>query len=143
MPRISGKFWKVEQHREKMKSMCNDDHNSNSNNNNNNNNNWLGFSLSPQMKMGLVPHDPQHHHHTQTRSSSSPSSSAAISGVSCAVPSNFFNSSSNHLNYGICYGVDGDQNLGLYSHQLPVMPLKSDGSLCIMEALGRSQQPQG
>ncbi|WOK92251.1 hypothetical protein Cni_G00942 [Canna indica] len=39
---------------------------------------------------------------------------------------------------GICYGGEGEHG-GLYS-QLPVMPLKSDGSLCIMEALSRSQQ---
>ncbi|XP_047955809.1 AP2-like ethylene-responsive transcription factor ANT isoform X2 [Salvia hispanica] len=52
-----------------------------------------------------------------------PSSNA----VSTPAPINF--------NYpGFCYGVDGD----VYSH-LTVMPLKSDGSLCLMEAINRSQ----
>ncbi|XP_020236262.1 uncharacterized protein LOC109815858 [Cajanus cajan] len=38
---------------------------------------------------------------------------------------------------GICYGV-GDNNSAFHS-PLAMMPLKSDGSLCIMEALTRSQ----
>ncbi|KAK3211021.1 hypothetical protein Dsin_015727 [Dipteronia sinensis] len=99
-----------------MKSMNNHDDDSN---NNNNNNSWLGFSLS-HMKMEV----PQEHPPVT------------------AVPSSFFQSpSADHLNYGIYY----DQNGGFYSHHLPAMPLKSDGSLCIMEALTRSQHqpPQG
>lgn len=111
-----------------MKSMNNDD--------SNNNTNWLGFSLSPNMKME-VPPDPRHHHHHhhhQTHTSSSSSSTSAA--VSHSVPTDFFHSSP----YGIYYGVEGE-NGGFYS-PLSVMPLKSDGSLCIMEALSRSQ-PQG
>lgn len=38
----------------------------------------------------------------------------------------------------MCYGVE-EMTGGIYS-ELSVMPLKSDGSLCIMEALNRSQQ---
>ncbi|XP_077220205.1 AP2-like ethylene-responsive transcription factor ANT isoform X2 [Tasmannia lanceolata] len=79
-----------------------------------NNNNWLGFSLSPQMNME-VPLDPHQHHHQEQVT---------------APPR--LNSS------GICYGIE-PQNGGFYTH-LPLMPLKSDGSLCIMEALSRSQQ---
>ncbi|EOX91761.1 Integrase-type DNA-binding superfamily protein [Theobroma cacao] len=105
-----------------MKSMSNDD-------NNNNNTNWLGFSLSPHMKMEVTNQDPRH----QTQSASV---SAAAAGVTTAVPSSFFHSPS-HLNYGLYYGVEGE-NGGLYSH-FSAMPLKSDGSLCLMEALGRSQ----
>ncbi|KAK9012877.1 hypothetical protein V6N11_040907 [Hibiscus sabdariffa] len=108
-----------------MKSMSNDD--------NNNNTNWLGFSLSPNMKMEVS--NQEAHHYTQSASASV----AAAAGVTTAVPSSFFQSSS-HLNYGLYYGVEGE-NGGLYSH-FPGMPLKSDGSLCLMEALGRSQQPQ-
>lgn len=64
------------------------------------------------------------HHHTQ------PCSNAG----STPVPINF----SSGFNYpGIYYGVEGD-NHGFYSH-LTVMPLKSDGSLCLMEAINRSQ----
>lgn len=101
-----------------MKSMENDD-------NNNNNNKWLGFSLSPHMTME-VPSGPSNQHQTH------PSTGA--------VATNFFNSSP-HLNYGIYYGAEGE-NASFYS-PLSMMPLKSDGSLCIMEALNRSQQPQG
>ncbi|KAH9664038.1 AP2-like ethylene-responsive transcription factor CRL5 [Citrus sinensis] len=54
-----------------------------------------------------------------------------------SVPSSLFQC----LPYGFYYGFEGE-NSSLYS-PLPVMPLKSDGSLCIMEALSRSQQPQG
>ncbi|KAK6125340.1 LOW QUALITY PROTEIN: hypothetical protein DH2020_040909 [Rehmannia glutinosa] len=54
--------------------------------------------------------------------------------VSTAIPLGF----SSSFNYpGIYYG----ENVGLYSN-LTVMPLKSDGSLCLMEAINRSQ-PQG
>ncbi|XVE82969.1 hypothetical protein DITRI_Ditri16bG0048500 [Diplodiscus trichospermus] len=105
-----------------MKSMSNDDDDDN-NNTNNTNTNWLGFSLSSHMKMEVSNQDP--HHQTQS-----------ASAVTTAVPSSFFQSPS-HLNYGLYYGVEGE-NGGLYSH-FPVMPLKSDGSLCLMEALGRSQ----
>lgn len=101
--------------------------NNDENNNNSSNNNWLGFSLSPNMKME-VPSDPHNHHrHHQNQTQQSSSSTA---------PTSFFQSSP-QLNYGLYYGVEGE-NGGLYS-PLSVMPLKSDGSLCIMEALTRSQ----
>lgn len=94
-------------------------------NNNGSNNNWLGFSLSPHMKMEVAS-DPQYHHQTQP----------AAAAVSSAVPTSFFLSP--HLNSSaIYYGVG--ENGAFHSH-LSVMPLKSDGSLCIMEALSRSQQ---
>ncbi|BFG35748.1 hypothetical protein CerSpe_220220 [Prunus speciosa] len=118
-----------------MKSMSNDG--SSNNNSNNNNNNWLDFSLSPNMKME-APSEPHHHHHHHQISESSSSSVAAIAS---SVPTSFFHSPP-HFNYGIYYGVEGDTSAGLYS-PLSMMPLKSDGSLCIMEALNRSQQPQG
>ncbi|KAL0392146.1 UNVERIFIED_CONTAM: AP2-like ethylene-responsive transcription factor ANT [Sesamum radiatum] len=70
--------------------------------------NWWGFSLSPHMKMEA--------------NTSSPS---------------FYLSSNSHLNTAaVCYGVS-DQNNEFHS-PLQVMPLKSDGSLCILEALSRS-----
>ncbi|KAL6983042.1 hypothetical protein U1Q18_016434 [Sarracenia purpurea var. burkii] len=56
-----------------------------------------------------------------------------------ALPTGFYFSPS-HLNASaICYGV-GDN--GVFPSPLSVMPLKSDGSLYIMEALSRSQ-PEG
>ncbi|XP_038983596.1 AP2-like ethylene-responsive transcription factor CRL5 [Phoenix dactylifera] len=95
---------------------------------------WLGFSLSPQMNMEMSsephhqPNNQSHHHQAQ------PTHAA----VSSAVPCSFFLSPPQLNSSGLCYGVEGE-NGGLYS-QLSVMPLKSDGSLCIMEALSRSQQ---
>ncbi|KAF5461960.1 hypothetical protein F2P56_018016 [Juglans regia] len=97
--------------------------------NNGSNNSWLGFSLSPHMKMEVTPdpQHPQHHYHHQSQ----PSSAA----VSSAIPTSFYLSS--HFNSSaICYVVG--ENGGFHS-PLSVMPLKSDGSLCIMEALTRSQ----
>lgn len=86
---------------------------SNDSNNQDNTNNWLGFSLSaPAMD-------------------APPSASNAV---------NY----SSPFNYPGTYYVEGDNavtNPGFYSH-LTVMPLKSDGSLCLMEAINRSQ-PQG
>ncbi|XP_029129650.1 AP2-like ethylene-responsive transcription factor ANT isoform X2 [Cajanus cajan] len=84
----------------------------------NNQNNWLGFSLSPQMNIGVSSH------HSQ------PSSAAEV------VPTSFYHHAPLH-NYGFYYGLEAE-NVGLYS-ALPIMPLKSDGSLYGMEALSRSQ----
>ncbi|KAK8708211.1 hypothetical protein V6N13_059255 [Hibiscus sabdariffa] len=96
--------------------------------NNGSNNNWLGFSLSPHMKMD-VPTDPHHRHHHYHQNSQA---SAAAANV---VPTSFYLPS--HLNgSGICYGVA--ESKGFHA-SLSVMPLKSDGSQCIMEALSRSQ----
>ncbi|XWS21326.1 hypothetical protein CRYUN_Cryun30bG0045900 [Craigia yunnanensis] len=103
-------------------------------NSNGSNNNWLGFSLSPHMKMEVATH-PQHHHHQYHHHSQASSAAAAASSVSNAVPTSFYLSS--HLNGSeICYGV-GES--GGFHAPLSVMPLKSDGSLFIMEALSRSQ----
>ncbi|CAL5369347.1 unnamed protein product [Camellia sinensis] len=98
--------------KKKMKSMSNDD-----------SNNWLGFSLSHMNNME-VPSDPHH----------PPPSNA----VSTELPTSFFHSPTHFSYSGSSYGA---QNGGFYS-PLSVMPLKSDGSLCIMEALTRSQPQQ-
>ncbi|GLT93632.1 hypothetical protein SLE2022_114150 [Rubroshorea leprosula] len=92
--------------------------------NNGSSSTWLGFSLSPHMKMEVPSDHHSQHHHQQTTAS-----------PSTAVPPSFYLSS--HLNSsGICYGVGEN---GTFHAPLSVMPLKSDGSLCIMEALSRSQ----
>ncbi|XP_042499120.1 AP2-like ethylene-responsive transcription factor CRL5 [Macadamia integrifolia] len=101
------------------------------NNDNSNINNWLGFSLSPHMNIEVRPESHHHHHHHNHNPSQPPSAA-----VSTAVPTSFYLSPPQLNSSGICYGVDGE-NGGFYSH-LSVMPLKSDGSLCIMEALTRS-----
>ncbi|XP_020600239.1 AP2-like ethylene-responsive transcription factor ANT [Phalaenopsis equestris] len=113
-------------------------------------NNWLGFSLSSQMKMEVSCAEPQdhhhqghqshhhghhHHHHHQPQHTTPAPPTAAVSN---GMPGSFFLSPSHLNNSGMCYGVDGVTG-GIYS-ELSVMPLKSDGSLCIMEALNRSQQ---
>ncbi|KAK1322940.1 AP2-like ethylene-responsive transcription factor ANT [Acorus calamus] len=100
-----------------------------------NNNNWLGFSLSPHMNME-VPSDSHLHQQQQPPPPPPPTQAATLS--SSALPTSFYLSSPHMSSPGICYGVQGD-NGDFYSH-LSVMPLKSDGSLCIMEALTRSQQ---
>ncbi|XP_037485115.1 AP2-like ethylene-responsive transcription factor CRL5 isoform X1 [Triticum dicoccoides] len=72
---------------------------------------WLGFSLSPHM---------DEHNHVQQQQQHQglfyPSSVAAA------------------------YSLGGDVATGGYYSQLASMPLKSDGSLCIMEALRRTDQ---
>lgn len=101
-----------------------------------NNSNWLGFSLSTRMNME-VSSEPHHHHHHNHHESHHHQTQATTAGVSSGVPCSLF-LSPQLSSTEICYGGEGE-NGGLYS-QLPVMPLKSDGSLCIMEALSRSQQ---
>ncbi|KAL9158332.1 hypothetical protein ABFS82_08G061100 [Erythranthe guttata] len=86
-----------------------------------NSNNWLGFSLCAGSSMAEG------------------SSSEAVNENHTA---NYFSSSSSSYYPGIYYnggGVDNGGN-GFYSH-LTVMPLKSDGSLCLMEAINRSHPP--
>lgn len=105
----------------------------NDHNNNGNSNNWLGFSLSPHMKMEVTSSDPSTNHHHQYHHQGQASSAA----VSNAVPPSPFYLSPSHLSSsGMSYGVG--PNGGFHS-PFSVMPLKSDGSLCIMEALTRSQ----
>ena len=98
-------------------------------NNSNSNNNWLGFSLSPHMKMEVTS-DPHHHHHQQQQQYHHQGQASSV-----AAPTSYYLNSS-----GFCYVVG--ENGGFHHSPLSVMPLKSDGSLCIMEALSRSQ-PEG
>lgn len=101
----------------------------NDNNNGSSNNNWLGFSLSPHMKMEVTS-DSQHHHHTHHQYHHQTQASSA------AVPTSFFMSP--HLSSsGLCYGVG--ENGGFDHSSLTVMPLKSDGSLCIMDSFRQSE----
>jgi AP2-like factor (ANT lineage) len=122
-----------------MKSM-NDSSSNSDDRTNNNNNNWLGFSLSPHIKLGgglELSSSSSSHLHNHYQHPSSPST------VSNTLPTSFyFSPSHSHFNNSaICYGVPENAN---FHSPLTVMPLKSDGSLCIMEALGRSQsQSQG
>ncbi|KAI6695052.1 hypothetical protein NL676_022762 [Syzygium grande] len=79
---------------------------------------WLGFSLSPHLNMEASLSS----YHRQ-RQNQAPIDSA-------------FGLSTPTLDYGLLNGVEG--SFGSCS-ALSVMPLKSDGSLCLMEALHKSQ----
>ncbi|KAJ3674056.1 hypothetical protein LUZ60_006048 [Juncus effusus] len=91
-------------------------------------NNWLGFSLSPQCHVNGS--------HVATPVSSPSSSSSPL-------PCSFFLAPQAIPHPGFCYTIE-TENASLYSsspysshhynHNLSFMPLKSDGSLCIMEA---------
>ncbi|KAK8964571.1 AP2-like ethylene-responsive transcription factor ANT [Platanthera guangdongensis] len=96
-----------------------------------NSSNWLGFSLSPQLGMEVAS-VPLKHSNLQAPHHSSPASASPLTPSGFILPYPHFSGS------GICYGADGE-NGGFYS-ELSVMPVKSDGSLCIMEAFSRSQQ---
>ncbi|KAL0798596.1 hypothetical protein Bca101_053771 [Brassica carinata] len=101
-----------------MKSFCDND-----DNNHSNTTNLLGFSLSSNMlKMGGSEGEALY---------SSSSSSVATSSV----PPKLL-VGDNSSNFGVCYGSNSAAG-DIYS-QMSVMPLRSDGSLCLMEALNRS-----
>ncbi|CAH8344982.1 unnamed protein product [Eruca vesicaria subsp. sativa] len=99
-----------------MKSFCDNDDNSH-----NNTTNLLGFSLSSNMLKMNGGGGEAHY--------SSTSASAATSSVPPQLVVG-----DNSSNYGVCYGSN---SAAMYS-QMSVMPLRSDGSLCLMEALNRS-----
>lgn len=94
---------------------------------------WLGFSLSPHMAATMdgadgssnaVQMQNHHHHH----------GSLFYPPVVSSSPASFY--------YALGGGQDGVANGGGggFYPGLSAMPLKSDGSLCIMEALHRSDQ---
>lgn len=113
-----------------MKQCLNDSNNNGSETTTSNNNNWLGFSLSPHMKMEVTnsdSHFPPPHPHHQNRP---PQSISTIT--------DHFNSASSNP---FCFIPSIGENSAAAFHPplLSVMPIKSDGSLCILEALRRSQ----
>ena len=91
-------------------------HNNGNNDSNSTTPNWLGFSLTSHMKMK----EPQLHHHFNTSLTSAVSTSFYVSSPSPTYAEN-----------------------GAFHSPLSVMPVKSDGSLCIMEPLSTSQNLQG
>ncbi|GMH16480.1 hypothetical protein Nepgr_018321 [Nepenthes gracilis] len=93
------------------------------------NNNWLGFSSSPDMKMEGTSDLNHHQYHLTHHQTQTPSVPAAASSSVCPQQFN---------TYGVCFGAGEN---GGFHPPLTVMPLKSDGSLCITEAL-RSPQPE-
>ncbi|XP_021724217.1 AP2-like ethylene-responsive transcription factor AIL1 [Chenopodium quinoa] len=120
---------------------------SNSGSSNSSSNNWLGFSLSPFMKMeasnnNSSAHDYLNHythHHQHSQSQPQPQQSSAPVGMFLSPLPHQQQLSSGPICFD--HGGGGD-NSGYFHSPLTVMPLKSDGSLCIMEAFTRSQPPQ-
>lgn len=127
---------------------CLNDSNNKGSETSNNINNWLGFSLSPHMKMEVTSDSqPHHHHHHQQfnqhhhQNQPPPPPPPTRSTAAAAVPTSFCLSSTNDFNdtspNPLCFPPVGDNSA--FHPPLSVMPLKSDGSLCILEALRRSQ----
>ncbi|KAK4490518.1 hypothetical protein RD792_001198 [Penstemon davidsonii] len=87
--------------------------------------NWLGFSLSAPPPTTMDDNSSPNHIDNQTQPHSNSGSST--------IPISNFSSTFNYYYAG--------ENGGFYS-PLTMMPLRSDGSLCLMEAINRSQ-PQG
>ncbi|KAF3330997.1 AP2-like ethylene-responsive transcription factor ANT isoform X2 [Carex littledalei] len=105
----------------------------------NSNNNWLGFSLSSQ-------HDTMSNH-GQEEATPPPVSSVSTSSP---LPYAFFLSPQPISSPGL-YAVETESTSSLYPpHGISLLPLKSDGSLCFMEAfhitqnqgMGPSQSPK-
>ncbi|GAB2282730.1 hypothetical protein Dimus_017269 [Dionaea muscipula] len=106
-----------------MKSMNNDENSRSSNNG------WLGFSLSPH-SLNMEASSASHH---QSQTHCSPNANPSTA----ALPTSSFFKSHALLNYsntsaGLYYGVEAENGSSYYS-MMPVMPLKSDGTLCIMQ----------
>uniref|UniRef100_A0A0D9VRK6 AP2/ERF domain-containing protein n=1 Tax=Leersia perrieri TaxID=77586 RepID=A0A0D9VRK6_9ORYZ len=112
--------------------------------------NWLGFSLSPHMPMDVPsssePAATAHHHHHHHP----PAAAAAAPGSNGTTTCNFVFSppaaqmvapSPGYYYLGGAYG-DGTSTAGVYYSHLPLMPIKSDGSLCIMEGMMPSSSPK-
>lgn len=95
--------------------------------------NWLGFSLSPQMSNVESVHLENQNNQTHCANHVVTSQSDNL-GVFA------YNNSPSSFSYPEVLFRSGE-NVGFCS-PLTVMPLKSDGSLCLMEALHRSH-PQG
>ncbi|TVU47841.1 hypothetical protein EJB05_07454 [Eragrostis curvula] len=110
-------------------------------------NNWLGFSLSSHMAMeapsscepASLPHSPAPASATM---SSSPNSTPTCNFL-FSPPAQMAAPSPGYYYVGGAYG-DGTTTAGVYySHpHLPVMPVKSDGSLCNMEGMMASSSPK-
>ncbi|KAL6880390.1 hypothetical protein ACP4OV_011955 [Aristida adscensionis] len=102
--------------------------NNNGGGNGNSTSGWLGFSLSPHMASSMDDH--HHHHHHQQQQQQQQHHGLFFPSVTTAAAA-------------AAYGLGGDAVAGsasYYAPQLASMPLKSDGSLCIMEALRRTDQ---
>ena len=109
--------------------MTNNSSNGNGNSTNGAASGWLGFSLSPYMASAMDDHH-HHHHHVQQQQQQQQQHGLFFPSVTAAAAA-----------YGLGAGdAVATSASPYYTPQLASMPLKSDGSLCIMEALRRSDQ---
>lgn len=87
---------------------------------------WLGFSLSPNMAASAIDDDDDHHHVHQQQQNHGGLFYPSVTAAAAA--------------YGLVAGDSATTSPYYTPPQLASMPLKSDGSLCIMEALRRTDQ---
>lgn len=93
-------------------------------------NNWLAFSLSPHLAIDVG----------NTTQAQAQAHAQASSNATCYSVNNNNEVPQSTMGYQTsaeCYGINTAN--GHFSSQMSELPLRSDGSLCIMEALGRSQ----
>lgn len=110
--------------------------------------NWLGFSLSPNMAMEVPSSSEPEHAHPHPLPPP-PASGAISASPANAATCNFLFSAPSQMAapppgyyyVGGAYG-DGSSTAGVYYSHHPVMPITSDGSLCIMEAMMPSSSPK-
>ncbi|XP_074295242.1 AP2-like ethylene-responsive transcription factor ANT [Silene latifolia] len=135
-----------------MKSLSSNDHDENNNNGGSDNNWLLGFSLSPNFNNMNQQQQQQIQNHTP---SSTPCSSTSLA-TSNSNYANYYgnNNQNNNINYATYYGNsveanevqhgsnstnhhsnNNDNNGFFYSLPFPLMPLKSDGSLCFPQGM--------
>ncbi|KAF7049876.1 hypothetical protein CFC21_058330 [Triticum aestivum] len=105
--------------------------------------NWLGFSLSPHMAMEVPSSEPDHAQ-AQPASASAMSASptnAATCNLLFSQPAQMAAPPPGYYYVGGAYG-DGTSTAGVYYSHHSVMPITSDGSLCIMEGMMPSSSPK-
>ena len=99
--------------------------------------NWLGFSLSPHMGME-VPSAETDHAQPPPPASASAMSGSHNNNATCnflfSPPAQMAAPPPGYYYVGGAYG-DGTSTAGVYYSHQPVMPIMSDGSLCIMEGV--------
>uniref|UniRef100_A0ACD5X0N3 Uncharacterized protein n=1 Tax=Avena sativa TaxID=4498 RepID=A0ACD5X0N3_AVESA len=106
--------------------------------------NWLGFSLSPHMAAMEVPSSSEPDH-AQPASASAMSASHDNNNATCnflfSAPAQMAAPPPGYYYVGGAYG-DGSSTAGVYYSHQSVMPITSDGSLCIMEGMMPSSSPK-
>nr|BAH57731.1 AP2 transcription factor [Triticum aestivum] len=104
--------------------------------------NWLGFSLSPHMAMEVPSSsEPDHAQPASASAMSASPTNAATCNLLFSQPAQMAAPPPGYYYVGGAYG-DGTSTAGVYYSHHPVMPITSDGSLCIMEGMMPSSSPK-